>query len=99
MREGDRNKWRKNEITQRSEWSSAHFRLIAGDVYREKQGDFVHMRAQIQIGELGVENDSAKELNGERARSKDIRDNNALEYRPDRWNISVSTGRNIKSVW
>lgn len=45
------------------------FPLDCWDVCREREpkGDFVRMLAQIQIGELGVENDSAKESSiGER---------------------------------
>lgn len=50
---------------------------------REPKGDFVRMLAQIQIGELGVENDSAKESSiGEPTAPE----NDALDPRLPRWN-------------
>lgn len=78
------------EIVERSDDRSVHFRLIAGMCAgREPKGDFVRMLAQIQIGELGVENDSAKESSiGERTSfgERYSRSENC------RWDLPRSTG-------
>lgn len=47
----------------------------------EPKGDFVRMLAQIQIGELGVENDSAKESSISERTARAMRENDTLDPR------------------
>lgn len=47
----------------------------------EPKGDFVRMLAQIQIGELGVENDSAKESSIDERIARAMRESDTLDPR------------------
>lgn len=62
----------------------------------EPKGDFVRMLAQIQIGELGVENDSATESSiGPRSRA--MRENETLEPRIA-GGMPASTGCDLRLI-
>lgn len=64
----------------------------------EPKGDFVRMLAQIQIGELGVENDLAKESSiGERTASRAMRENGSLGPKIAD-GMPVSTGCDLRLV-